>query len=204
MIVECVGLPGAGKTTICGLVTAPHGKKGAVPLSAMRADTALLRAAWRIFFLSISARPLSLNRLKRGFNLIVFLRHYQFRVRNILLDQGLVQKLWSLLQDASFSMTRLDRVIASLRLFAPDHLVWIVTPVNLSAQRIAERRHGNSRLDGLPPDEAEARLATTVELLEMLVARFSAASGVNVLKLNGGAPPEANAARIDGLLGRMV
>lgn len=205
MIIECVGLPGAGKTTICCLVTAPHGKKGAVPVSASKIDTASLRAAWHIVLLSLSARPISFDRLKRGFNLVVFLRHYRAREQTILLDQGLVQKLWSLLLDAShYSAARLDNVLKSLQPFAPDHLLWIVTPVHVAAGRIAGRSHGNSRVDGLTPQEAETRLATTAELLDMLVARFAAATGVNVLDIDGGAPPEANAARIDGLLGRIV
>lgn len=173
MIVECVGLPGAGKTTICGRVSVPYGKKGAVPLSALRIDRAWLRAAWHVLLLSLGARPISLNRLKRGFNLMVFLRHYQDRRRTILLDQGLVQKLWSLLVDAEFSPSRLDRVLQGLRPFAPDRLVFIATPVNLAAQRIGARRHGNSRLDGLPRGEAEPRLAATAGLLEDLVAKFS-------------------------------
>ena len=153
MIVECTGLPGAGKTTVCKLVSVPHGGKGAVPLAAMRPNINMLRAGRHILTLSLTVRPFRLKRLKRAFNLIVFLRHYEHRDLVILLDQGIVQKIWSIMADANaHSSERLRRVMASLLPFAPDWVVWLETPLAAAAQRLHARVEGNSRYDILPPD----------------------------------------------------
>ncbi len=202
MIVELVGLPGAGKTTIRGLVSVPHGVKGSVPLSGLRPTPELLRAAWHIAVLCASTRPFAFGRLKRGFNLTVFLRHYQDHGQTILLDQGMVQKLWSILIDArSYPRSRLDHVMRALRPFAPDHIVWIVTPPDISAGRITGRRHGNSRMDGLPLDQSVPQLTVTAEVLDMLVNEYQTQTGTPVTKLQGEVPPTLNAARINGLFG---
>lgn len=201
MIVECVGLPGAGKTTVCGRVSVPHGKKGAVPLSALRIDTALLRAAWHIFLLSLSAKPFSFNRLKRGFNLAVFLRHYQTREQTILLDQGIVQKLWSILLDTGqFSSVRMDNVVRSLRPFAPDCVVWLRVPVSIALERLVRRVAANSRFDRLEAAQAEAALLRNAVLLEDLITRFPLATGAMLYQLDGMADAVDNAACLDTMI----
>lgn len=131
MIVECAGLPGAGKTTVCKLVSEPHGGKGAVSLTALRPSMEILRAGWNILALALTTRPFRFKRFKRAFNLIVFLRHYEHRGLVILLDQGIVQKIWSILADANaYSSSRLQRVTASLVPFAPSWVVWLETPLD--------------------------------------------------------------------------
>ncbi len=61
----------------------------------------ILRAGWNILALAITTRPFRFKRFKRAFNLILFLRHYEHRGLVILLDQGIVQKIWSILADAN-------------------------------------------------------------------------------------------------------
>lgn len=201
MIVECAGLPGGGKTTICRQVEVPHGGKGAVALPALRVDRALLRAAWHILALCFGARPFRLNRLKRGFNLVVFLRHYQHPGKVLLLDQGQVQKLWSILADAEvYSAARLKRVLASLTAFAPGHVVWVDTPLDMAVQRMAARGGGNSRYDGLPPDEVTAQLMIRSALLRTIAGDYCRVTGAPLTTLDGRLPPDRNAARIAELL----
>lgn len=200
MIIECAGLPGAGKTTICRLVKHPHGGKSSVPLSALRPSGAMLRVAWQIFLLSATARPLQLKRLKRGFNLTVFLRHYLDHDRDVLLDQGVVQKLWSMLADAeAWPAERLRAVLQNLRPFAPDHVVWLETPLEMAAARMASRSGGRSRYDGLNPQQATAILLQRAGLLEMLARDFSAETGARLVVFDGLQDPAVNAARIDAL-----
>src|SRR5688500_2189292 len=152
MIIECVGLPGSGKTTVCKLVLEPYGSKGVVPLTALRISGAIRWAGWHIFALCLTARPFDLKRLKRALNLILFLRHYEHRDLKILLDQGIVQKVWSILADSAYhSSQRLDRVIASLLPFAPDWVVWLETPRAAAVRRLGARVGGNSRYDTRPP-----------------------------------------------------
>lgn len=200
MIVECVGLPGAGKTTVCKMVLEPHGGKGTVPLTAMRPNRAVLRVAWHIFALCLTARPFDLKRLTRAFNLVLFLRHYEHRDLMILLDQGIVQKVWSILADsAHHSSRRLDQAIASLLPFAPDWVVWLETPPDAAAQRLGARVGGNSRYDTLPLDEVLQQFANRQTLLRKLTEQFCNTGRARLLEIDGTHSAVANAARIDAL-----
>jgi thymidylate kinase len=200
MIIECVGLPGAGKTTVCEMVSELHGGKGAVPLTAVRPNRVVLEAAWHIFALCLTTRPFDLKRLKRAFNLVLFLRHYEHRDLMILLDQGIVQKVWSILADsAHYSSQRLDRVIASLLPFAPDWVVWLETPPDAATRRLGERVGGNSRYDTLRPDEVLRQFANRQTLLRKLTEQFCNTWRVRLLEIDGTQPAEANAVSIDAL-----
>jgi thymidylate kinase len=200
MIIECTGLPGAGKTTVCKFVAEPHGGKGAISLTALRPNMNMLRAGRHILALSLTVRPFRLNRLKRAFNLIVFLRHYEHRDMAILLDQGIVQKIWSIMADANaHSGARLRRVMASLLPFAPDWVVWLETPIAFAAQRLNAREDGNSRYDTLPPDEILRRLTARRTLLRNLTDQFCSATNARLLEIDGTQPASANAARIEAL-----
>lgn len=200
MIIECVGLPGAGKTTVCKMVSEPHGGKGAVPLFAMRPSWAVVGAAWHIFALSLTTRPFDLKRLTRAFNLVLFLRHYEHRDLMILLDQGIVQKVWSILADsAHHSRQRLDRVMLSLLPFAPDWVVWLDTPLDAAARRLGARVGGNSRYDTLQLDEVLQQFAIRQTLLRKLTEQFCNAGSARLLEIDGTQPAEANAARISAL-----
>ncbi len=202
MIVECVGLPGSGKTTICELVTLPHGTKGAIQLRDIRLDSDLARASWKILLLCCETRPFTIDRLRRGINLVAFLRHYQHRERVILLDQGQVQKLWSILSGADrYPSLRLQEVIASLRPFAPDGVIWVETPVAVAVERVGKRTHGISRYDGLSSETAHAQLSARADLLKDLAKQYCSAIKTKSYRLDGTSPPSENAMKIDAILG---
>ena len=106
----------------------------------------ILRAGWNILALALITRPFRFERLKRAVNLIVLLRHYEHRGLVILLDQGIVQKIWSILADANdYSSSRLQRVMASLVPFAPSWVVWLETPLDFAVKRLGTRGDGTSR-----------------------------------------------------------
>lgn len=197
MVVEFSGLPGAGKSTICKAITIPHLGKGDVPLSALRPGIRMLRAAFQVFLLALGARPLSIDRLRRAFNLVVFLRHYPSQDRTMILDQGMIQKTWSLLANAtSYSEARRLRAMAALSAFVPDILVWVETPLDDAVTRLMARRHGNSRYDGLAAGEARHRLEQRVKLLAQIAREFARTPGVAFIELDGGLPPQENARKV--------
>jgi hypothetical protein len=201
VIIELVSLPGAGKTTICNALTLAVATKGSVPLRALRPTAPFLSAFWQLMKLALGARPLRLNRLKRAFNAAVLLRHYQPASLSIVLDQGTVQKLWSILADAeNYSQRQLDVTVRALVPFAPDHLVWIETPLDLALERLAARVGGNSRYDGLTPEKARSLLAQRAGLLKALAERLSTAGNSQLLVLDGEQPARANARTIEALL----
>lgn len=201
MIIECAGLPGAGKTTVCSLVTLQHADKHSTPIRQFRPSLGWARATLAVMLLSLSARPFRAKRLKRALYLSAFLRHYRSESGKVLLDQGIVQKLWSLLVDArTYSGTLLDDAISALSPFAPDYLVWIEVPVEVAAARIASRQGGRSRYDALPPDVAIVQLGRRLELLKELAVDFSRRSSIDYVCLDGFKSASANAQRIDELL----
>jgi thymidylate kinase len=203
MIIECAGLPGAGKTTICNAVRVAYEGKGSVPLRKLRIDRLLLRAAWRIFLLCAAARPLKLDRLRRGFNLVAFLRHYQDGSRTLLFDQGQIQKLWSILKDAEgLPADRLQQVLQALAPFAPAYVVWVETTPATSAVRVSERRNGNSRYDGLPQATIDHGLSERKALLNDVAHCYCKATGAKLHAIDGNAPVAVNAAKIDALFSR--
>jgi hypothetical protein len=201
VIIELVSLPGAGKTTICSALTPPVATKGSVPLRALRPTPAFINVFWQLMKLALGTRPLRLNRLKRAFNAAVLLRHYQPTSQIIVLDQGTVQKLWSILADAeNYSKRQLDATVKALATFAPDHLVWIETPLDLALERLAARVGGNSRYDGLTPENARSLLARRAGLLKSLAERLSSAGNRQLLVLDGAQPAHVNARAIEALL----
>jgi AAA domain len=201
VIIECAGLPGGGKTTICNLVMQPHGKRGAIRFRDIVVNPALMRASWKILLLCYAARPLTFARLKRGAKFIVFLRYYQHRKRAVLLDQGQVQKLWSLLVDARhYPALRLQEVMAALTPFAPDWLVWIETPLDEAVNRLTKRTHGKSRYDRLPEASTRELLSARANLLKTFAREYTKMTKTNFLELDGALDPAENAAKIDAIL----
>jgi hypothetical protein len=201
VIIELVSLPGAGKTTIRNALTVAVATKGSVPLHALRPTPAFFKVFWQLMKLALGARPMRLNRLKRAFNAGILLRHYQPTPQPIVLDQGTVQKLWSILADAeTYSPRHLDATVKALVPFAPDHLVWIETPLDLALERLAARVGGNSRYDGLTPEKARSLLAQRAGLLKALAERLSTGGNSQLLVLDGEQPARVNARTIEALL----
>lgn len=162
----------------------------------------LVRASWNVLLLCCATRPFTIDRLKRGINLVAFLRHYQHRERVILVDQGQVQKLWSILSGAdNYPSRRLHKLIVSLKPFAPDWIIWVETPVAVAVERIGKRTHGISRYDGLPLETTHAQLSASADLLKDLAKQYSSATRTKFHQLDGTLAPAANALKIDTILG---
>jgi thymidylate kinase len=202
LIVEIAGLPGAGKTTICKLVTLPHVSRGSVGLANFSAVFGSIPLLWCLFMLSLSIRPISWRRLLRAAKMTAFLRYYSRAGQGlVLLDQGLIQKLWSMLiGSAYYSPILLERLMTTLRPFAPDHVVWIKVSPPVAARRIAGRMHGNSRFDGLAFDEIVRQIEPHALLLQELVKKFSEKTNVKLWILDGEEPIECNAYKLSKLL----
>jgi thymidylate kinase len=201
MIVELAGLPGAGKTTICRAVTVAHGGKGSIPLWRLAPSAPFFAAARRILLLCLTTRPLTGNRFLRGFNLLMLLRHYQRHDGTIILDQGLAQKLWSLLADAKEQDAgRRLAAIRALKPYAPAAIFWVETGLAHSIARMAGRADGMSRYDGLDREQAIAQLGERAALLRLIADEMARETGCRLVVLDGTAEPAANAAHIERFL----
>ena len=198
VIIELAGLPGAGKSSLCAGLGVPHLERGDIALTRLKPDRDLWRFAGAALRLCCTTRPLSLNRLGRALEIITVVRYYRRDHRlPVVIDQGLAQKLWSMLIEArAHSASALADAIAALGPFAPDVLVWIEVAPEVAAQRIAGRSTGNSRFDGLDSAVIAARLEPLLTLYETILDLFARHTAARIVRLDGTVPLEVNAARL--------
>ena len=204
LIIELAGLPGAGKTSLTERVSLPHrGRRdiGLLNLPLRRETWPVARAAT---MLAVSIRPWKPGYLLRAIKLVLALRCYgPVDADLVIMDQGLVQKLWSFLIEAqSYPAQRLEDLVDALSPFAADHLVWIGVPHTLAAQRIAGRVGGNSRFDGQDAETITRRLENLEGVYMRLIGMFRSKSSMSVVNLDGTADLKDNASLIDELASR--
>ncbi len=201
MVIELAGLPGAGKTSLTTSMATPHvGRRDFSWVEAVlaRPDWPVTSAAFR---LASAIRPFRLYNLLRALKLIFALRSYRRGKRRlVIMDQGMVQKLWSLvIETESYPPHRLEAVVRALAPYAPDHLVWVSVSPALAAERIASRSNGNSRFDGKAPAQVQARLQQAEETYQLVIGLFTKHAGLPMLTLDGDADLASNARKIDDL-----
>lgn len=201
-IIEFVGIPGAGKSTIARAFRPllPNALGLQLPPAPFRGSPALL-ARTAQFFLAL--RPLEPNDLHRMLRLVQAHRVYEQALpAPLVLEQGLIQRLWATIADrARYSDAKLDRLVAVMAQAAPDLIVRVKTPHDVAAARIDERPHGNSRYEQMSVAETVARLGPADALYDRLVGLYRRHSAVSIIELSGTDPVEANVARIAESLG---
>lgn len=196
-VIEFVGLPGAGKSTISRALPATW------PTS-RNTDPAPLPLARRLWLyrhalaFMLSLRPLQWKDVTRLRRLAAELRFYERAAgAPLVIDQGMIQKLWSILLDRkSHSPAALERLVAALAPSAADIIVWLGTPPDLAAERLITRNGGNSRLQKRSEDEMKAGLVAGQGLYAMLMGLYGRHATIRVLNLAGTDPVEVNAARV--------
>lgn len=196
-VIEFVGLPGAGKSTITralppGWPTSRNTDPAALPLA---------RRLWlyrHALGFMLSLRPLALKDIDRMRKLAAELRFYERGAAGpLVIDQGMIQKLWSILLDRRrFSSGALERLVAALAPTAADLVVWLATPPDLAAERLVARNGGNARLQKRPEEEMMAGLVAGQARYAMLLDLFRRHARCRVLELAGTDPVEVNAARV--------
>jgi thymidylate kinase len=192
-IVELAGVPGAGKSTVVERLERRFRETGrpvevatrstdpnvAVPRRLLRkagivgrcavADPVLTGALARSLVASGARPPIDLA--ARAVQWHVAQQHLRVgaaRPGVTLLDEGIVQCLWSIGLRAN-----IDLVLAALRRrptwHTPDILIVLQVPVEVAAGRLAQRTSRHSRTQHLDSDAAAAELARGVALLDRVV-----------------------------------
>jgi thymidylate kinase len=201
IVIELAGLPGAGKTSICEQVGGRFLGRGDIGIARLRPSRELWRVSVAVLRLAFSIRPFSPTRIGRAFDLIAFLRYY---MRNcglpVIVDQGLVQKLWStLIESQSYSDSALEDTVDALAPFAPDVLVFLEIPPDVAAERIAARVGGNSRFDLQSESQIASRLRPLSAQYAKLLGLVAHNRDICVLNLDGTAPVAENARQLADL-----
>jgi hypothetical protein len=204
-LIELFGPPGAGKSSLArasaqgaGLLSRQDlgltwrrqsfARKARFVVKAyVRSECAAraLRLAWNAPLRS----PEALVRLAR---LLVKAEWMKAQAGIVLLDQGPLQELWSILYSSGVGTPDPDLVspfVKSLYSGSEPLIVYIRVDPSIASARIRGRSHGHSRLDGLNRDELEESLARGAELPERIAAAARAA-GLKVQTMDGSKPLE--------------
>jgi len=205
MLVELFGVPGSGKSTLANAVAekaafstrhdvarrwkARAMLRKALALAAYHARPSRVGAVIRFAVAARVARFDSLSRLSR-----ILAKSCRLRSVNgaILLDQGLLQELWSVLYAAH--KTAVDPAVAAplIRTMYEGidaRIVYLEVDPETASGRIAERLHGNSRLDGLEAAQIHEDLVRTSALPDSLIAAARLA-GIEVQSIDGSLPTQ--------------
>ncbi|WP_374332647.1 AAA family ATPase [Aestuariivirga sp.] len=196
-VIEFVGLPGSGKSTITrALPQAWPTSRNTDPPPLPLARRLQVYGAALPFMLSL--RPLEAEDTTRLRRIAGELRFYERPAPGpLVIDQGMIQKLWSILLDRrSYSAAALQRLVAALAPSAPDLIVHLGTPPDVAAERLVSRNGGNSRLQKLPPDQMRKGLVAGEALYARLLGLYRRHAASRVLELSGADPVAESAARV--------
>jgi hypothetical protein len=196
-VIEFVGLPGAGKSTITRALPAQWPTSRNTDPAALALPRRLRLYADALPFM-LSLRPLAAEDIHRLRKLAAELRFYERPAAGpLVIDQGMIQKLWSILLDRrSHDAAALERLVKALAPSAPDLIVWLGTPPALAAERLASRGGGNSRLQKRAPDHLQQGLLTGQQIYAQLMALYRRHTSSRVLELSGLDPVEVSSARV--------
>lgn len=215
LVVELLGQPGAGKTTLAhaaaktseSLGTAelsaawrqlPAIRKGFVLWQASRDGTCLIHAA-RLIFGEPLLRWDSIVRLAR---LVVKSQWTRSQSRPLLLEEGHLQDLWSIYYSAGKMEPDPELLAPLVRCLYRDvnaRIVLLQVEPAIAFDRIRGRRDGKSRLDPLPEAELRRRLALTAQLPHRL-ADAARLAGLPVDTLDVSRPLESSVRRLRAIM----
>ena len=214
-LVELFALPGAGKTTAVNAVAERALVTTRKGLSAEWANCSVLQrlahigrafgnrrrvaTAARFCRCARIASPEGVFRLMRLLAKTDWLRS---RPGVVLLDQGFLQDLWSILlscRSACADPALLSPLISALYDGMDATIVILEVDPGTAAERVRGRTYGNSRFDGLPAGELRPSLHSASELHRQ-VGEAATLAGLPVRILDGSAPSHAVADQLLSLL----
>lgn len=218
LVIELLGQPGSGKSTIvrasaegldlttrAGLATAWRqlpllAKSGA--FARTMGDGACLIAAIRLV---ASARLFDRNSLARLLRLLVKGHWLRAQRMPLLLEEGHLQDLWSILYSAgrtNVDPTLLAPLIRCLYRGVDARIMLLELDTDQAVDRIRARRDGRSRFDRLAEYQLRTQWAATSQLPHQL-ADAARLAGLAVDRLDASLPVEVNARILRAATGRL-
>lgn len=211
LLIEFFSIPGGGKTTLASSLARRCGLKTRTDLSAawntqgplsklghilgsyldMRCNAAAVQFALR-------AKLGNADSIFRLARLLAKRKWVATQPDTLLFDQGFLQDLWSILYSAGQSRPdprALSGLVARLYEGMQPRIIFLEVDPQCAARRIANRKHGDSRLDGLPQKELGERLVTGGAIVKALCLAAETA-GLQVTRIDGSLPREVLVKRI--------
>jgi hypothetical protein len=201
-LIEFFSVPGAGKTTLanalaleCGWLTRSQlsdlWQRRSTAAKARSIATSLAApsctSAGLVFLRQLGLKsPEGVFRLGRLLAKREWIRSRQSQ-GHIILDQGFLQDLWSILYctgQREVTDEPVSRLIACLYDGMDVQVVFLDLDLACAVQRISGRKSGDSRLDKLPADEVERRLRDHAWIMT-LIRRSAAMAGLESLQADG-------------------
>lgn len=203
VVVECVGLPGSGKTTSChyfaGQLRAAgyrvlliadikaQLRAGPVPLQVWW----MLRLVWlrgkdliRFGLLLRQQSVLTIQAVRRYLRIALYEQVLRHRLNKekadvVLLEQWMIQELWSATIFKALDHRVLEERLARLCL-PVDILIYFDISESTATERVGQRTHGRSRFDRLPASIRLSAMEKYGQFLEQLF-RFAPCAQKHVL-----------------------
>ena len=200
MLIEFFAIPGAGKTTLVKTVSEKACVRTRHQISdkwnqqslfqrganLVRSYLKLDRVADVLRF-AAAARIANTDSLRRLLRLVGKTDRLRSERGTILLDQGSLQELWSILY-ANGSLATDPKLLSRLIRSLYDGLDASILFIDVDpSRRISGRSHGHSRLDGLSDGQIRDDLARAENLPRQII-EAAALAGLNVTILDGSAP----------------
>jgi hypothetical protein len=210
-LVELFGLPGAGKTTLAGLASRNAGAVTRNELSAWWNSRSLLRRSARLsgscfrldrleaaVRLAIGCRLTAGESLWRLLRIVARAEMIRSHDGPVLLDQGLLQELWSILAAAGRTDIRaseLEPFVRSLYSGIDVRILFVDVEIGELVRRISQRAHGHSRFDGLGERDLRDNLVRADGLCRSII-EAAALARLPVETMDGSHPAERSLATI--------
>ncbi|MHA1539443.1 MAG: hypothetical protein ACTSXQ_03095 [Alphaproteobacteria bacterium] len=185
-IIECFGLPGAGKSTIVNalldnkqsalFVVPPFHKKSVLfKLSFLLKTTLaelpfLIRATYWLCRMKC-CQPKQIKRLLESTLSVRYTLCFKQDKTPIIFDQWILQNIWSIFVSGGKPRTRyIHKILQHLYKDIDLKVLLFKGDISLAQKRILERTHGKSRFDGLTDEETYNKLKKNEENFKEITA----------------------------------
>jgi thymidylate kinase len=224
LVVEFVGLPGAGKTAVAERLGAALTQRGISwgsrkDVGGQKVRRSTHYAGLALYYLRHPVELQAALQLgQRGssrmwariYQAVKYVSVWSYRLtlarpggyQVLILDQGPVQDAWSLLLRGPWRDGMVQEAVSRVILTSglSHALVYFDLPVEVAVQRIAQRPTRESRFDRLEPPETARQLAREGKRLEQLYAGVVQTTGTVHCRLNATQPLEQSCAELEGFI----